>query len=215
MEKTPQSLTFEESRRLTSELLSPKSKPRRHCYRLRDYAMAMILLEAGLRVGELVRLRCSHLIFLDKAKTSITLDEYIAEKGCERIIPASVALQNVIAELITDGASYHKDSQDDYVFASADKKGRISVRQVQRIIGSAAERSIGRWINPHVLRHTFATNLMKVTNIRVVQQLLGHRCLSSTQIYTHPGAEDCLTAINKVAELKGDLPAKERSVTNV
>ena len=50
------------------------------------------------------------------------------------------------------------------------------------------------------LRHTYATRLMRVTNIRTVQVLLGHRRLSSTQIYTHPDQEDKDKAIDKMQE---------------
>jgi integrase/recombinase XerC len=49
-----------------------------------------------------------------------------------------------------------------------------------------------------MLRHTFATNLMRTTNARVVQQLLGHKNLSSTQIYTHPNQQDLKKAIDSL-----------------
>lgn len=51
-----------------------------------------------------------------------------------------------------------------------------------------------------MLRHTFATRLMQKTNIRVVQQLLGHKSLSSTQVYTHPNADDLQKAIENLNE---------------
>jgi len=75
----------------------------------------------------------------------------------------------------------------------------ITTRQVERIIKHAAIASIGRPANPHMLRHTFATKLMRITNVRVVQELLGHRNLSSTQIYTHPNQDDFAAAIRNLA----------------
>jgi len=57
---------------------------------------------------------------------------------------------------------------------------------------------IKRRIHPHVLRHTFATQLAKVTNIRVVQELLGHSSLESTQIYTHPDMNEAREAVNRL-----------------
>ncbi|GAH96402.1 unnamed protein product, partial [marine sediment metagenome] len=57
-----------------------------------------------------------------------------------------------------------------------------------------------REIHPHILRHTFATRLMSKTSMRVVQELLGHKNLSSTQIYTHPNNADLQEAIDSLNE---------------
>jgi len=53
-------------------------------------------------------------------------------------------------------------------------------------------------IHPHTLRHTFATKLLEKSNIRVVQQVLGHKNLQSTMIYTHPSKNVILEAINEI-----------------
>ncbi|GAJ04418.1 unnamed protein product [marine sediment metagenome] len=78
----------------------------------------------------------------------------------------------------------------------------LTVRQVQRIITFAGKLSMGRNIHPHLLRHTFATRLMRNTSMAVVQQLLGHTNLSSTQIYTHPNGEDRKKAIDSLDQKK-------------
>jgi integrase/recombinase XerC len=63
--------------------------------------------------------------------------------------------------------------------------GRILARRVQKILAGYA-RGINRKVHPHVLRHTFATHLLDGgADLKVVQDLLGHADLSSTQIYTH------------------------------
>ncbi|GAH69734.1 unnamed protein product, partial [marine sediment metagenome] len=49
--------------------------------------------------------------------------------------------------------------------------------------------------HPHMLRHTFASKLMRVTSMRTVQELLGHSSITSTQIYTHPNEDDKKKAI--------------------
>ena len=83
-------------------------------------------------------------------------------------------------------------------FYATDTQRPITTRQVERIILTASMKALNRPIHPHVLRHTFASRLMKRTNIRVVQQLLGHTSITSTQIYTHPDSDDLQKAINDI-----------------
>ena len=67
------------------------------------------------------------------------------------------------------------------------KKGRITERTVQRIIKKVAEKAdIGKKVTPHILRHSFATHMLNHNaDIRVIQELLGHASLATTEIYTH------------------------------
>lgn len=81
-----------------------------------------------------------------------------------------------------------------------------SKRYIQHVIRFAALKSIGREIRCHTLRHTFATQLLTVSSIRVVQEALGHRSIRSTQIYTHPGLTDIRNAMNAAATEPGETP---------
>lgn len=73
---------------------------------------------------------------------------------------------------------------------------RYTHRGIQKSIRAAAIRALGFPVRPVSLRHTFATELLKHTNIRVVQLALGHRSLTSTQIYTHPAFNDLKQAMD-------------------
>ncbi len=82
------------------------------------------------------------------------------------------------------------------LFVTFKRRMRISERDIQRLTKSFTTKYMSAIFHPHALRHTFATRLMRCTNVRVVQQLLGHSCLQSTQVYTHPSAEDRKNAVD-------------------
>ncbi|GAI79438.1 unnamed protein product [marine sediment metagenome] len=94
-------------------------------------------------------------------------------------------------------SDHYKNGQH-RAFASNVPDKPLTRRQVHRIISYAAISALGRSVHPHVLRHTFASKLMRVTNMRTVQELLGHKNLTSTQIYTHPNEQDKHKAIENM-----------------
>lgn len=74
----------------------------------------------------------------------------------------------------------------------------VSTRTLQRLVARLGREVLGRSLWPHVLRHTYATRMMRVCELRVVQELLGHRSVKSTQVYTHVSSEDLVEAAGKV-----------------
>lgn len=76
---------------------------------------------------------------------------------------------------------------------------RYTNRGLQKSITAASIAALGFAVRPHALRHTFATELLKHTNLRVIQAALGHRSIKSTQIYTHPGFGDLKQAMDLAA----------------
>ncbi|MCD4759610.1 tyrosine-type recombinase/integrase, partial [archaeon] len=93
------------------------------------------------------------------------------------------------------------DESEIYLFPG--KNGHLTTRNVQRIIKNTAKRAnIKKKATAHKLRHSFAThNLDKGVSIRLIQELLGHSDLSTTQIYTHTSKEQ----LKKVKNLLDDL----------
>jgi site-specific recombinase XerD len=198
MSRPPETLTVEESEKL---LITLRSAPI-PCFTawkyLRNYTMALLMLDAGLRVGEVVILKVSDLIIASKPIASLDMNASKAEKKCERIVPLSDRLQKTLGEIFLSVWSQHHIQNQNFAFYDNDTRVHLTVRQVQRIIGSASVRAFGRAIHPHVLRHTFATRLMRVTSTSVVQQLLGHKHINSTQVYMHANGDDCKKAIEKM-----------------
>lgn len=212
MSRPPETLTVEESEKLL-EVLHFHGPVRWSKWKsLRNYTMALLMLDAGLRVGEVCRLLLSDLLTastckekLDEIiytpKTSLLLNEKLAEKKCERLVPLTPRIIAGIENLYGLVWSATRSDLLSPVFFAKDSRKHITTRQVQRIIGSASLAAFGRAIHPHVLRHTFATRLMRVTSTPVVQQLLGHKHLSSTEVYTHPNGDDCKKAIDALKNI--------------
>jgi site-specific recombinase XerD len=198
MSRPPETLTIEESEKLLVELRCESATGWSAWKYLRNYTMTLLMLDAGLRVGEVVLLTVHSLIISGTPISALNMDEGIAEKKCERIVPLSNRLSKVIADMNNLVWSVRPECQNLYAFFDNDARRHLTTRQVRRIIGSASLAAFGRAIHPHVLRHTFATRLMRVTSTPVVQQLLGHKHISSTQVYTHPNGDDCKKAIDKL-----------------
>lgn len=148
---------------------------------LRDKAFLELFYASGLRVSELVGLDIHNINFE-------TREIRVIGKGAkERItlmgIPAATALRKYIEAGRSQLAG--KNSRE-ALFLNNDG-GRLTARSVQRILADLAlQAGIKKNVHPHMLRHTFATHLLNGgADLRVVQELLGHADLSSTQIYTH------------------------------
>jgi integrase/recombinase XerC len=173
--RLPSFLTIEEINRLleTPDLSTAQG--------LRDRALLELLYASGLRVSELVSLNLER---IDLETNEIR----VWGKGSkERVVlmgkPAARAL---IAYLDRGRPELLAEKKSSALLLSRYGK-RLLERRVQRILEKYAKiADIGRRVYPHMLRHTFATHLLDGgADLRVVQELLGHASLSSTQIYTH------------------------------
>lgn len=192
-------LTPRECDKLLSQLHHPpdsQAPPRVHN---RNYTMALLMLDAGLRVGELIQLRQDQLWFADAPVFGLHIEKDQAKNKRERTIPTTVCIRDTIEEMHRQWWYNHLSVTPRYAFYQSNCQHPLTTRQVQRIIKSAGALSIGREIHPHLLRHTFATRLLSKTSLRVVQDLLGHSSINSTQIYTHPNSDDRQKAIDSLS----------------
>ena len=200
MKETPKTLNVTECHQLLDKLLCKNGTQKQFRRGIRNYTIAILMLDAGLRVGEVVQLRPTDLFFGPCAVQSLHVRPEIAKNKTERIIPLSSRLKAAIEQLYKDVWYMRIGSDENFAFYQKNTWQKLTTRQVERIIRKAALKSIGRPAHPHMLRHTFATRLMRKTNARVVQELLGHESMTSTMIYTHPNQDDLKSAIDQLGQ---------------
>lgn len=154
----------------------------------RDLALAELLYDAGLRVGEACALREDD---LDLSDGWLRVEQ--GKGGRDRVVPLARAAATAIAAYLEHGRpalASRGDGEADTLFLNT--RGRaMTTRDVRRVIyriGCAA--LDGRPLWPHLLRHSFATHLLEGgADLRSVQELLGHVDVGSTQVYTHVSSE--------------------------
>ena len=147
----------------------------------RNKAMLETLYSCGLRVSELVDLKLSHCYFND---------EYIMVEGKgskQRLVPVSQRAIHEISIWMEDRRKLDvKKGSEDFVFLN--RYGRNLTRSmIFRIVKlQAGLAGIKKNISPHTFRHSFATHLLEGgANLRVIQQMLGHESIQTTEIYAH------------------------------
>lgn len=198
MTTTPKTLTVTECHQLLDALMPKEATHKQHAKAVRNYTMALLMLDAGLRVGEVVKLLQTDLYYINEVLQSVLVREDISKNHKERTVPLSSRIQSAIGEMYKNWWSDGIGFSTDYAFYQTNPDAPLTTRQVERIIRKAALKCLGRPIHPHVLRHTFASRLMRTVNARIVQELLGHKHMTSTQIYTHPNQEDLKKAIDGI-----------------
>jgi len=209
MTKTIETLSALEAEKLLDVLLCDSGTVIKKIKGIRNYLIGLLMLDAGMRVGEVVSLQKSDLIFevtyagddytpvLEAVGTIVILPKN-SKNGEGRTIPTSQRIKDAILNMNKHFWKKFEVRWNQAAFMGYSLLSPMSVRQIERIILSAGKTAIGKAVHPHMLRHTFATKLMRTTSIRIVQQLLGHKQLSSTQVYTHPGMDDLKNAINSI-----------------
>lgn len=139
----------------------------------RDRMIIEILLFTGARISEVL-----HLAVEDVDFESLTI-RYIAKGDKHRVLPISIELADKIKHYLYD------------IRPNLKEKGHYSLFNIDRKyfwsrLQKYGEKALGKSIHPHLFRHTVATELLgSGANIRIVQELLGHKSISTTQVYTH------------------------------
>jgi integrase/recombinase XerD len=149
---------------------------------LRDKALIEVLYATGLRVSELIALRAGDLNLEEGYLTCI------GKGDKQRMVPIGQAAVEWVRRYMRDGrAGLLRKKSSPWLFVNARDGGplsRVGFWKVLKAYGKSA--GISRQLSPHVLRHSFATHLLdRGADLRMIQVMLGHADLSTTQIYTH------------------------------
>ena len=152
---------------------------------LRDRAMLEVLYASGLRVSELVRLKIAEVSY------DMGVVRVFGKGAKERLVPLGEEAIDWLGRYSKEGRpAILRKRASDYVFITG--RGEPMTRQAfwHLIKKHAAIAIPGKSLSPHTLRHAFATHLLNHgADLRVVQLLLGHADISTTQIYTHVARE--------------------------
>lgn len=182
-------LTRSEARRLIES--TPTDKPRD----IRDRAILDVLYSTGIRRAELIGLTIYDLDF-DNA----TLRIEHGKGNATRIVPLTESARSALKLYLEEARGvFARETTQTRLFVSSRSGGPLDDADIVRIVEKAARQAkIKKHITPHTLRHTCATHLLKgKADIRQIQKLLGHRRLSSTEVYTHVEISDLREVISR------------------
>jgi integrase/recombinase XerC len=168
-------------------------------FQRRDTAILELLYSTGMRVAEIVNLTMEQLDF------GAGMVRVVGKGKKERLIPvgsqAVDAVSNYLAnraELLAKRQAQGKNVDEQILFLN-NRGGGLTTRSIERMVQSYALRAgITAPVTPHALRHSFATHLLEMgADLRVVQELLGHASLSTTQKYTHLTVDHLMAVYDK------------------
>ena len=177
--KLPEFLFFEEMDTLLSSIDINDE------YGLRNRALLELLYACGLRVSEIINLR------INDIDTHDLVVRVIGKGDKERIVPFyPLVMEYLKAYIEQERPILLAKKQNNYVFLNS-RGDKLTSRGVQFIIDQQVLKAgLQIKVHPHMFRHSFATHLLdNGADLRVVQELLGHKFLSTTQIYTHVSAD--------------------------
>ena len=159
-----------------------EGKALRGTARPRDLAILELLYASGLRVSELAALT---LDAVDRAGRTVRV---LGKGRKERIVPFGAKAARALEAYLADRAATRGPLFTNH------RGGRLTPRAIHAIVRrSAVAAGIARRVSPHTLRHTFATHLLDAgADLRAIQEFLGHSRLSTTQRYTHVGADQLM-----------------------
>ena len=165
----------------------------------RDLAITKVFLYCGLRISELVNLNLNDINYEDNSI------KFYGKGNKERYVPLHPESLSAIDNYLPQRNKITpNDAEAKKALFLSNRGNRISQRTIQIMVKKYAKKSgikNPERITPHKLRHSFATMVYKNTkDLRIIQKLLGHSDISTTQIYTHTDKEERKDAVNQLPE---------------
>lgn len=183
-QKSEETISFLETHDIEIMLKIPDTKTPNG---LRDRTIMELFFSSGMRISELVALNVEQLSFLKDKNTKKTFELSIVGKGRHvRTIFISPRAAQWLRTYLASRPDVHKPLFINLRLKDADNR-RLSPRYIQKMISRCAILAgLSKKVTPHTLRHTYATDLLSHgADLRSVQELLGHKNVATTQIYTH------------------------------
>ncbi|MCK5220223.1 MAG: tyrosine-type recombinase/integrase [Candidatus Aminicenantes bacterium] len=191
--KLPEILTEDEMIRFLDQL------PGESLSEIRNKALFELFYASGLRLSELTNLRRENINFDER------LVRVLGKGNKERIVPFNRKAGEILKEyILLSDKKYKKESE--YIFLNLNGK-KISDRGVEKIVKEVFKKigDSGKNVYPHLFRHSFATHLLqRGVDLRMIQELLGHSNLSTTEKYTTLNYSDLLKSYNKFHPRSGN-----------
>jgi integrase/recombinase XerC len=154
------------------------------CVAIRDWTVLELLYATGVRVGELVTAD------VDDVDRGARLLKVMGKGAKQRVVPFGLPAARALDAWLTSGRPGMVTSASGPALVLGSRGGRIDQRQVRTLVHRAAQAAGVEDIAPHALRHTAATHLLHGgSDLRSVQEILGHATLATTQRYTHVSAD--------------------------
>ncbi len=157
-----------------------------------------LMLDCGLRVGEVRCVRWADLALTNGEPPYVAVPSSIAKRGRGRRVPTTGTVRRVLAAAYHTWGSKLPGCLD---FTGEERLRPLvgeSTRSIQRWCVTIGRELLGEPFRPHTLRHTYATRLLRVSNLRAVQECLGHRRVSTTERYTHVNSAELADAVGRL-----------------
>lgn len=195
-QKLPHTLTTDEIFCLIDQLKKGNDE-----HSARTLSMLSILYSTGMRVSEMLSIKCQDILLFDG---NIRSNFIIKSKGAkERLIILNKETIGYIQSYLKFRSYFLQKSHfvaNQYLFCSLSHQGYVTRQHFHAILKKSAHQANlnADKISPHTIRHTFATHLLNGgADLRVIQELLGHTSISTTQLYTHLDSRKLKEAIKK------------------
>lgn len=191
--KLPEILTEDEMLKFLNDL------PGESIIEIRNKALFELFYASGLRLSELTSLK------MENVNLSERMLRVLGKGNKERIVPFNRKTAEILQDYLTISNKEYKN-RGDYIFLNFRGK-KISERGVEKIVKEVFKKlnDSGKNVYPHLFRHSFATHLLqRGVDLRMIQELLGHSNLSTTEKYTTLNYSDLLKSYNKFHPRSGN-----------